>query len=313
MILITYKESAMKQIFILIIIFITFSSCNSKIKKKYYESGELKVKAIEDNDGLVHGKVTFYYKNGAVKEESEYVHGKLHGLVKGYFPDGQLKYEEKYEKGRQEGIGRHYFQNGKTEWEQEYAEGVENGKFKEYNEDGKLVAEANFKDGKINGVEKHYFLNGNLKEEIELKNGNIDGKYNIYYENGMFKEERIFENNRKVYAVEYDSSGEPIFYFRKIDVKPWIDTVFVGDKVLFNIKINGPVSNEMILRVGILDGVPNKPVGLPELKFNSSGEAVYRSKVEKPGHFYLNAQFYPFIDSDRLWGGFSELIVLSKN
>jgi len=65
------------------------------IKKKYYESGEIKLEESYKEDNL-EGKRITYYKNGKTKTKEYYKNGKLEGEFVSYYENGIKKLEENY-------------------------------------------------------------------------------------------------------------------------------------------------------------------------------------------------------------------------
>ena len=61
----------------------------SKLKREYYESGELKSTCFEIN-GKRYGDYKQYYKNGQLEWICAYVNGNNHGEDKKYFETGEL-------------------------------------------------------------------------------------------------------------------------------------------------------------------------------------------------------------------------------
>lgn len=82
-----------KYLIAFVTLFILFS-CKEKIKKYYYDSGELRTEefSIKNNDSITYFKK--YYKNGAVLEEG-YLNNDsvVDGLMKIYYADGTLMWK----------------------------------------------------------------------------------------------------------------------------------------------------------------------------------------------------------------------------
>ena len=117
----------------------------------------------------------FYYWDGELSFEGEYLNGKRKGKGKEYYKDGKLKFEGEYLNGKRNGKGKEYYDNGKLEFEGEYLNGEKwNGNG--YN-NNKIIY--SLKDGK--GLIKEYY-NGKLEFEGEYLNGKRNGKGKEYYD-----------------------------------------------------------------------------------------------------------------------------------
>ncbi len=87
-----------KLLFIFFIIG-TLYSC-SDIRKKYYNSGELKSEITYDNDSIYH--IIDYYKNGNILSQGNYINNVKCGFWREWYPDDSIKWEGKYIEGERQ-------------------------------------------------------------------------------------------------------------------------------------------------------------------------------------------------------------------
>jgi len=64
-------------------------------------------------DGKKNGLYERYYENGQLKVKANYINGKKNGLFEWYDEKGQLEYEVNYKDGKKNGLWRQYNSNGK--------------------------------------------------------------------------------------------------------------------------------------------------------------------------------------------------------
>lgn len=136
----------MKYFSLLLITFVLFSCTRQssiddtvKIRKTYFQNGNLKTEQQFKDDSIQHGFYRRYYKNTQLEIEIYYQNNKKHGKTSEYYENGKLKHTE-------------YFKNG-----------MANGKAKWYSMEGKLMEESFFYDGKIIGEAILYYPNGDYK------------------------------------------------------------------------------------------------------------------------------------------------------
>ena len=86
------------------------------IEKGYDEYGQL-IEEYEILNGIKNGKAKeYYYSNGNLYFEGEYLDEKKHGKAKAYYDNGKLKFEGEFNNGiKWEGKG--YKENGEIDYE----------------------------------------------------------------------------------------------------------------------------------------------------------------------------------------------------
>lgn len=89
------------------------------IVKYYYITGELQFEGnmsyidLEDEDNsILDGKATWYYKSGLKFKESNFVDGKEHGLSVYWYPSGVVANEMEYANGLLHGLWIEYYESG---------------------------------------------------------------------------------------------------------------------------------------------------------------------------------------------------------
>ena len=75
----------------------------------YYHknSDVIMTKEQYNEEGILHGLKTVYYKNGQLAEETGYINGKIDGVVNYYSEDGILVKTYNYENDQLHGMSKH--------------------------------------------------------------------------------------------------------------------------------------------------------------------------------------------------------------
>ncbi|WGH76005.1 toxin-antitoxin system YwqK family antitoxin [Tenacibaculum tangerinum] len=145
--------------------FVRFFTPKGKVKTKGWMIGKKRV-----------GKWTYYFSDGTLFSEEEYVDGKLHGVLKNYYRNGKLTEESTYKDGKKNGLS------------------------KIFTETGIMIEEVHYVNGQLQGEGKYYDLKGDLKEKGMYKNGKRDGKWEFYMDGEVVTGKR----KRTVHAVPKD-------------------------------------------------------------------------------------------------------------
>ncbi|WP_428740531.1 toxin-antitoxin system YwqK family antitoxin [Tenacibaculum sp.] len=124
--------------------------------------------------------VQFFTPKGKVKTKGWTIGKNRVGKWTYYFADGKLFSEEEYVDGKLDGVLKNYYRNGNLTEETNYKGGQKNGLSKIFTESGILIEEVYYVDGKLEGEGKYYDLKGDLKEKGMYKNGKRDGKWEFY-------------------------------------------------------------------------------------------------------------------------------------
>ena len=142
---------------------------NNKIT---YENGDYYIGSSLNN--LKHGKGIYYYKNGNIKYEGDFVDDEFEGNGKFYYENGDY-YIGEYKNGLKHGKGKSYNKDGNIFYDGDYVNDIIEGNGKLYYENfGYYIGE--FKNNFRNGKGKLYYINGNIKYEGDFVNDKINLK-----------------------------------------------------------------------------------------------------------------------------------------
>ncbi|MFZ2969307.1 MAG: hypothetical protein WA080_09675 [Sulfuricurvum sp.] len=119
---------------------------------------------------LFDGFITMYYKNGKIKEVTNFRNGKREGLRKLWYENGQIEYEIPFENNQVNGILRQWYSNGKKK------------------------SISNHVNGKLAGMSYVWYENGQLGIEIEYYQNNTIGIHRKWDQDGKL----IFDNNSSI-------------------------------------------------------------------------------------------------------------------
>ncbi|MDR2870497.1 MAG: toxin-antitoxin system YwqK family antitoxin [Deferribacteraceae bacterium] len=169
-----------------------------------YEDGKVAEGKFIDNNAYIFtqggGLRKFYYKDGLIEHEVQYINGKQHGLAKYYEENGDFAGEGTFIDDKpQDGFIRHYDYGNNIISERSYKNGKMDGLAKFYyrSKEIGLEREANYKDGKMNGLVKYYEANGELAGEGTF----IDDKP----QDGFI---RTYGYRASMTSYEYESYGD---------------------------------------------------------------------------------------------------------
>lgn len=110
----------------------------TKVESDYYPNGQLSWQATIKN-GKPFGLVRHWHENGVLKRESFHDdEGLKHGVVKTWNKEGKLLGECHFEHGT--GISKSWYENGQLERETFYVRGKDCGRARMWDEDGSLMS-----------------------------------------------------------------------------------------------------------------------------------------------------------------------------
>jgi antitoxin component YwqK of YwqJK toxin-antitoxin module len=147
----------MKQniLFFTLLIFI-FSSCRfeHKVVEESYEDGSPKRVCLYKGKGegreLI--KETTYYPNKQAQMEGTFKDNKRDGKWVYWYENGKIWSDGQFVKGKSEGKRTTYFENGKVRYEGFYKEDMRIGKWRFFDENGRMLQEVDYsappKEGK---------------------------------------------------------------------------------------------------------------------------------------------------------------------
>ena len=100
--------------FILFIILILFSvqiSAQKDTVKTYYPNGNLEAVVVYEKN-IRQGEAVYYWENGNIKENKNYVNDKVIGTISSYYENGKIKELFSIEDGRRDGPATYYDSTG---------------------------------------------------------------------------------------------------------------------------------------------------------------------------------------------------------
>jgi antitoxin component YwqK of YwqJK toxin-antitoxin module len=119
----------------------------------YAPTGEL-ISAENYKQDLLHGKCTYYYKEGQFLEQ------KL-----------QIQKVVQYTNGKLNGQFQEYFYNGKSKQVGQYVNGERSGLWTSYYESGQIMTRVYYKGDLQNGWSQFYDKSGNIKSKVMYRSG----------------------------------------------------------------------------------------------------------------------------------------------
>lgn len=134
-------------------------------------NGPRSEKHVTDELGRRQGVWRYYYANGDVREEINYINNLQEGVNTKYFGGKKIHIEGNYLGGRKDGDYKRYFLSGQVAIEGKYIYGQRDGIWIEYYEDGQKKSEREYKKGVKNGNWKTFSRKGELLSDITYKNG----------------------------------------------------------------------------------------------------------------------------------------------
>ena len=163
--------------------------------KYYYPNGSLKSQGnfVDDTRS---GEWEFYHQNGVLEQKGSYnKNGQPDGLWKWYYSDGKLLREENYRNGLLDGLLTEYSPKGKIIVQGDYIDGLEEG-FWIY-ETGDMRMEGNYVSGMRNGNWKYVYSSGQLAFMGRFVDDNPNGTHIFYYPDGSIRESGNYVMGRK--------------------------------------------------------------------------------------------------------------------
>ncbi len=161
-------------------------------------------------------KWTWWYENGQMQKETNYVGDKRNGLMTMWKESGVIISETNYEADIKDGLEITYHGNGRLLAETNYSAGEKDGLEKIYENPrnmltditGNLEKEINYRAGKREGLTTEFFENGEIQKQSNYKDDQKDGLTTTW------KWDDIQSESKKVSEVyfhrgEIIQSGEP--------------------------------------------------------------------------------------------------------
>ena len=169
-------------------------------------SGKPRINWVETyKDGILHGKQTWWYRNGQKWKEEMRENGELKGRSTWWSCNGQKEYERFYLNGEFElSLG-----NYRAGWNEKHIHEVN----KKY-ESGEIIS---ISDGIIQtsdtkGVIFTFTKNDSTKFEWVIPKDAGGGRYIEWYKNGLMKKRAYWEGNKLTSSEFWDENGNEIIY-----------------------------------------------------------------------------------------------------
>jgi len=150
--------------------------------KYFYPNGILKSEGDYIN-GSKNGIWTFYYKDGKKQQIGKYKDEVPIGEWKWFYPNGNIRRIEYYRKGKLEGPQIEYDNQGNEIAKGDYYNGVREGDWFYHVGDYKEIGQYTL--GYKNGIWKSYYKNGKLAFVGLFDEGQPKGKHIYYHKNGV--------------------------------------------------------------------------------------------------------------------------------
>ena len=164
---------------------------NTKVKNVYYINYKKQKIGVEK----------FYYLNGNIHKERNWIKDKLEGQEVIFYDTGEKYIERTYKNNELDGLEISYFLDGNISVERNYKEGKQEGQEVIFSETGENYVERIYKNGELDGLERVYLLNGNMGQNINInkerswKEGKLEGVEIIFYDTGERYIEKKYKNN----------------------------------------------------------------------------------------------------------------------
>jgi antitoxin component YwqK of YwqJK toxin-antitoxin module len=134
-----------------------------------YDNNQVKEKGYLDSKGK-QGKWLYYYENGSLFKEVEYLNDIENGIFLRYFDNGQMAYKSNFMHGKHTGPGIEFYENGniKEEW---IYKNEEFFPINSWNEKGIQTMKngTGYKIEKYSfNIDKVYFENGRFIKRVEI-------------------------------------------------------------------------------------------------------------------------------------------------
>ncbi len=118
-------------------------------KKKFFETGKLKMIEHRNLDDEKHGIFIVYRDTGKKVIEGNYKNGHKNGIWKEYFENGEISNTTTFKNGKKTGITIDYYKGNVKELVGEYFKNKKVGIWKRYSIIGKLLKEFTYENGRL--------------------------------------------------------------------------------------------------------------------------------------------------------------------
>ena len=178
---------------IAITLLMSLSAC-TKVKKEYYEDGQVKSEITYDKD-LKNGPAVWYYPNGNKQMECTFKEDKMEGKVSRWFLGGTLQQEDIYKDNKKTGPTKIYDETGALVAVENFVNDTLHGTYTEFFTNGDLNIHGRFEMGMWDSIWDYYDIRGLQVGKGDFKKGT--GILTGYYWNGKVKREIHYLANKK--------------------------------------------------------------------------------------------------------------------
>jgi antitoxin component YwqK of YwqJK toxin-antitoxin module len=176
-----------------------------------------------------------------------------------YYPNGNVKSKFEYLDSLRDGNSYEYFLNGKLQTSKQWINDTLNGHTLIYYPSGGIKEVIHFHNGVLDGYFENYFENGNVRMKGYYRKGILHGKVLQYFEkeSGRVQAEINYINyhgQQKDYgSIWYDSVGNVIKEFRRVELTSKIDTFNLGETLELEIELKKPRFDTTLFVLGDYD------------------------------------------------------------
>ncbi|PLW92864.1 MAG: hypothetical protein C0592_08680 [Marinilabiliales bacterium] len=160
-------------------------------------------------DNVLVDSLVLWNINGTVVKEGYVSEDGYHGSLKYYYDDGTLDEEKEFLQGYQNGLRKRYFENGSLHSETPFLNDDYNGVMKKYFKNGKISSLTHFVDDNLNGNRDYYNPLGEFMVRLIYHNGYLKA-YTYKGSNGKFVEPILVDKDT-VNMVAYYPGGQKSF------------------------------------------------------------------------------------------------------
>ena len=150
-----------------------------------HEDGSKKSKGTYKN-GLMNGRWEFYFSNGNMSGMGQYKDGKgtdggdtgiprhgRHGKWTFWYESGEVKEKQNWKNEKLDGLYTKWYENGQKKREGTFKDGKRVGLYTSWFENEQKSSERTYKDGKLDGLWTRWYENGQKKWEYTYKDGDV--------------------------------------------------------------------------------------------------------------------------------------------
>lgn len=154
-------------------------------------TGEL-ASTLTYSEGVKHGPVTHFLKDGRTAESGSYFQGERDGEWNAYHDNGSLRQTITYRKGTLDGPFRACYNHGQRLSEGAYLDGVEHGSWKFYHKDGELQHIVRYSEGSmletiyVNGTFTDWHGEERPAYERSYREKVLEGPFREWHDQGEF-------------------------------------------------------------------------------------------------------------------------------